>query len=111
MIEMVMKNLTNTMILWDPKTGGVALKDWPEQDQLHKGWRSGGACYRQMRNASLEQRKAQLAFEFAHLVVRDGIDANKLHQVLLGLEEWRALRAADMPGAADAMRKHGRLEQ
>lgn len=101
------RNCTNTMLLWNPETGDVLLKDWPERDNRHPDYNTGLACWTYMRKATFEQRKTMVFIEAMHLIVRDGIDASKLHSVLLGLEEYRAGCSADMPGAAHAMREHG----
>lgn len=100
-------NLTNTMILWDDETGDVLLKAWPEQDNLHRGYKSHGACWSYIRQMDFESRKTILFIEFAHLVVRDGIDPQKLHLVLLGLDEYRDGCAVDMPVAAAARKSRG----
>ncbi|MFZ4539414.1 hypothetical protein [Propionivibrio sp.] len=93
-------NATNTMLLWNPVSGDVFLKPWPERDHQHKGYRSGLACYLQVRNGTFEQRKTFILIEAMHLIVRDGIDPQKLHTVLLGLEEYRDSCSDDMPGIA-----------
>ncbi len=94
------RNATNTMLLWDPKTGNVVLQDWPETmvNMSTMSYRSGLACYPGVREASFEKRKAIIFIEAMHLIVRDGIDPNKLHKVLLGLEEYRDGCSSDMPG-------------
>jgi hypothetical protein len=91
-------NATNTMLLWNPRSGAVMLKPWPELDRLHSDYRSGLACYVAVRKASFEQRKTMVLIEAMHLIVRDGIDPQKLHTVLLGLDEYRDACASDMPG-------------
>lgn len=101
------RDCTNTMLMWAPDTGDVLLKDWPERDNLHRGYSSALACWDHIRSATFEQRKTMVFVEAMHLIVGDGIDATKLHSVLLGLEEYRAGCAPDMPGAAAAMRRHG----
>lgn len=98
-------NATDTMLLWNLKTGDVLLKPWPEPDRKHESYRSGLACYTDVRNASFEQRKAMVLIEAMHLIVRDGIDPQRLHQVLMGLEEYRDACADDMPGIQQ-WRKH-----
>lgn len=91
-------NATNTMLLWNPRTGDVLLKPWPETDRLHRDYRTGLACYKEVRKASFEQRKTMVFIEAMHLIVRDGIDPHRLHAVLLGLDEYRDACADDMPG-------------
>ena len=93
-------NATNTMLLWHPVSGDVFLKPWPERDHLHGDYRSGLACYTAIQKASFEQRKTMVLIEAMHLIVRDGIDPQRLHQVLLGLEEYRDSCSDDMPGIA-----------
>ncbi len=89
---------TNTMLLWNVDSGDVLLKRWPERDRVHRGYRSGLACYTTVRDASFEKRKLMIHIEAMHLIVRDGIDPQKLHSVLLGLDEYRDACACDMPG-------------
>lgn len=91
-------NATNTMLLWSTRSGAVMLKPWPELDRLHNDYRSGLACYMEVRKASFEQRKTMVLIEAMHLIVRDGIDPRKLHTVLLRLAEYRDACADDMPG-------------
>lgn len=96
-------NCTNRMLLWNPG-GDVVLVPLPMRDSVRTKYahlkRSGLGCYHDVQVASFEKRKAMLAIEFAHLVVRDGIDPQRLHAVLCELAEWRDLCADDMPGVA-----------
>lgn len=96
--ELMTTDATRAMLLWEPQTGDVLLKPWPEIDDRHKGYRSALACYAGVRTAGFEQRKAAVFVEAMHLIVRDGIDPQRLHAVLLGLDEYRDACAADMPG-------------
>jgi len=91
-------NATNAILLWNPLSGAVLLKPWPEADRLHQGYQSGLACYAAVRRSNFEQRKTTVLIEAIHLVVRDGIDPQKLHAVLLGLDEYRDACSDDMPG-------------
>lgn len=93
-----MRNATNTTLLWDVKSGDVLLKPWPETDGEHLNYKSGLACYLPIQKATFEQRKLMVFIEAMHLVVRDGIDPQKLHKVMMELEEYRDGCAYDMPG-------------
>ena len=93
-----MKNSQNTVLMWNPETGDVLLKPWPERDRLHRDYCTGLACYAVFHGADFETRKLMVLTEALHLMVRDGIDPHKLHRVLLGLEEYRDACADDMPG-------------
>lgn len=96
-------NCTNRMLLWSPG-GDVVLVPWPISNYHRTKYAhlecSSLACYRDVRSAWFEKRKLMLAIEFALLVVRDGIDPQRLHAVLCELAEWRDLCADDMPGIA-----------
>ena len=89
-----MMNCTNTMLLWDRTTGDVLLKPWPEKsgDREHSGYASTLACWKHYREGSEKERTHMLLQEFACLVVSHNIDPHKLHNVLLGLSEWHAVR-------------------
>ncbi len=100
-------NATNTMLLWNPRSGAVLLKPWPETDGLHSDYRTGLACYAEVRKASFEQRKTMVLIEAMHLIVRDGIDPQHLHAVLLKLDEYRDACADDMPGLTVINRLQG----
>ena len=92
-----MRNCKNTILEWNPETGEVNLcrvGDW----KARLGFYTSLACYAEFQNASFEKRKAMLFIEFAHIVVRDGIDPQKLNNLLMELEEWRDGCACDMPG-------------
>jgi len=56
-------NATNTMLLWNPRSGAVMLKPWPDTDRLHSDYRTGLACYAEVRKASFEQRKIMVLIE------------------------------------------------
>jgi hypothetical protein len=90
----IMKNCTNTMLLWDRTTGDVLLKHWPEKpgDREHSAYASTLACWKHYREGSVKERTHMLLQEFACLVVSHNIDPHKLHNVLLGLSEWHAVR-------------------
>ena len=89
-----MMDCTNTMLLWDRQTGDVLLKPWPEStgDRKHAAYASTLACWKHYREASSQERTHMLLQEFACLVVSHNIDPHKLHNVLLGLSEWHAVR-------------------
>ena len=89
-----MMDCTNTMLLWDRTTGDVLLKPWPEKpgDRQHTAYSCTLACWKHYRDASVADRTSFLFQDFACLVVSHNIDPQKLHNVLLGLSEWRAVR-------------------
>jgi len=86
------------MLLWNPETGDVLLKPWPEVGGRHDDYCSALACCMEVQKADFEQRKKIILIEAMHLMVRDGIDPQKLHAILLGLDEYRDACASDMPG-------------
>lgn len=107
--KMVKRNCTNTMLLWCYQTKDVVLVDWPESRSnaaKYAAYRSGLACYTKIRQANFESRKAMVFIDFAHLVVRDGIDPIKLHHLLLDIEEYRDGVSNDMPGAYKKRLEH-----
>lgn len=95
-----MRDCTNTVLYWLPASGDVALAPLGVKRVSLLGYRMSLACYAEFREATFEERKARLFIEFAHIVVRDGVDPVKLHELLLNLEEWRDGCAHDMPGIA-----------
>jgi hypothetical protein len=105
------KNLTDTMILWDRKTGEVALAAWPPPlpvgEHLPSSW---GACDTSVSEASEFTRGAMLFVHFAHMVVRDKIDPAKLNELFLNLDEWRHCCAYDMPHSSHARAIRGEPE-
>ncbi len=88
---------TNTMLLWDPKSGDVLLRSWPEEDGKYLNYRSALACYLNLQKADFAKRQAIVFIEAMHLIVRDGIDPQKLHNALMGLDEYREACSNDMP--------------
>ena len=103
-------NCANTRLFWNQDTGEVMLSPIGAGDPGKERYpRSGLACYTAFQKATFEQRKARLFIDFAHLVVRDGIDPIKLHHLFLELEEYRDGCACDLPGVMDALRKHNEL--
>lgn len=89
---------TNATLLWDPKSGDVLLRGWPEKDGNYWDYRSTLACCTAMREADFKQRQAMVFIEAMHLIVRDGIDPKRLHDVLLELDEYREACSHDIPG-------------
>lgn len=86
------------MICWRPETGEMKLVTWPDKQGLSRGWSTHGACWHEIRHDSFHNRKCRVFIEAMHLIVRDGLDAKKLHEMLLALEEYRDGCSDDMPG-------------
>jgi hypothetical protein len=92
-----MKDATNTVLLWNPKTKKVRLVDLHDYKKP-SGWRSCLACNPEVRAANFEERKTQVFIEAMHLIIRDKIPANCVHNTLLELDEYSEGCALDMPG-------------
>lgn len=101
------KNAKNTMLCWNPtwldedlgyELGKVALVPWPGRGRGKEYRMSSLACDVDVRESSFKQRKAKVFMDAIHLIVRDGIDPEVVHQALLGLEEYRDGCSDDMPG-------------
>ena len=78
-----MKNTKHALkiIYWDKDSKEVAIGPWPEVNPnkyAHFG-STGWDAYTALRKASFEERKTMIFIEFAHLVVRDGLDPKALH--------------------------------
>ena len=102
------KNLTNTMICWNDKSPVVDLVPCPDVAGISEHYDyTWGACVRCIQNDSFENRTAAVFINAVQMIVRDECEPMAVHRALLGLEEYRAGCACDMPGAADAMRNHG----
>lgn len=107
---MTERNCTNMTLVWDSESGDVALIPWPwsaHNVQKYGSYSSGLADYTAFRTATESQRKTRLFIEFAHLVLRDGIDPSRMHNVLLALPEWRDGMSRDVPCVYAAAKKYG----
>ena len=91
-------NLTNTMICWKRGTGEMMLCKWPDKTGRSRGWSTIGACFHETRKSSFDERKFRVFIEAVHLIVRDKLDPQKLHEMLLRLDEYRDGCSDDMPG-------------
>lgn len=70
------------------------------------GWsdgyrRTGGACHLEVTEARGDKSALLMFIEFHTLVVRDGISLDEAHGAFLAIDEYRAMIAPDIPGAAE----------
>ena len=125
------RNATNTFLLWNPKTGDVRLEPWPEtarpyglpasyweslSDRLPDSTDYGYhdlCCTKERRKASFKERSGFVFTQAMHLIVRDGIDPQRLHHLLLELDEYRNVCSFSMPGIdqADIVFRGGRYHR
>ena len=90
---------TEMMLCWNPGTVEVALIPWPDYSGASRRYRSSTlACWEHVRCLSFRQRKLFVFTEAMHLIMRDSVPAQAVHEVLLGLTEYRDGCSDDMPG-------------
>jgi hypothetical protein len=111
-----MRSVKDTMICWTPPDwpsedkryvrGEVGLYPWPDKTrQSDRYAMTGGATYSHIhQQRSFEKRKTETLIAAIHMIVRDGCDPQKVHQALLGLEEYLDACSDDMPGVAKLRR-------
>ncbi|MFN7610527.1 MAG: hypothetical protein ACK5QX_06250 [bacterium] len=109
--------IRETMTAWTPNTEwgegystkgqvrvgpliGEGMADWT-RGATHKDdlCFSGGAAWTEMRDAPTHVALVRMLVEFQAMVFRDGIDPLAAHQAFLGIDEYRWILAADVPGA------------
>lgn len=89
----------NMMICWNANGGEVALIQHPDKKgDSDQYFFSALACNSDFKKLDFEERKKIIFIEAMHMIVRDKVDAMKLHSVLLALDEYRDGCAEDMPG-------------
>ena len=94
-----MATATEVMLCWTPGTAEVALIPWPDYARASDRYRSSTlACWDYVRQSDFRQRKLIVFMEAMHLIVRDGVPPQAVHEALLGLEEYRDGCSDDMPG-------------
>lgn len=91
-------NCTNTMYCWTPGTAQVALVPWPDPERKSRKYESSlGACMSSMHEMTFEERQITLLADAMAMIVRDKCDPLAVHRALMGLEEYSAAMAPDMP--------------
>jgi hypothetical protein len=91
-------NLKDTIICWKPETGEMKLERFPDREGRSQGWRTNGAVMCEVHKLSFEERKKRIFVEAMHIIVRDKIDPQLVHETLLNLDEYRDGCSDDMPG-------------
>ncbi len=96
------KSIKQVIVYSDPQTKRVALGPFPQTDKSRaefKGWGdSWGGCNQELQRGTVKSRQARVVLETWHMVVRHGFDPQEVHKVMLGVEEYHASMAWDMPG-------------
>jgi hypothetical protein len=95
-------NATNRMLYWNPgKPEELKLVPYPDDMALslkHREYQSSAlGCDTDVQEMNFNDRKRHVFILAAHLIIRDGMDPQKVHEVLLPLDEYRDGCAYDMP--------------
>lgn len=99
-----------TMIAWTPTTeswadthykpGSVRIGPWPDRQRWSDAYAmTEGACDAEMHVLSPVERSLAVFMIFNKLVIRDGLDAEVVHDEFLKLDEYRERLSPDTPGA------------
>jgi hypothetical protein len=99
--------LSETAILYNPaglksREKGIKLVPYPtySQEEIEKNkvyQYSIGAVYSHVQNMTTAQKTRYLFIEAMHLIVRDGLDANEIHNTFCEIREYRYGLAPDSP--------------
>lgn len=93
-------DVTNRILYWNPgEPNSVCLSPYPDPNYTaNKRYQSCSlACYTNMREATFEERKLYAFITAMHLIVRDGMNPQKVHEVFFELDEYKDGCAEDMP--------------
>ena len=81
---------------WVP--GRVMVIPWPDEMGnfgKYKVSNSVGACFTEWRNSTTEEAQLKLLAEAWHIVCRDGVDPENMHNALLVIPEYRDLLSGE----------------
>lgn len=77
------------MLCWTPYTDKIKVVDWPDVTNQSDGYACTGlACYTDIQKSSFEKRKTIIFIEAMHLIIRDGMPPQKVHEALCVLDEY-----------------------
>jgi hypothetical protein len=90
-------HLKEVMVAWNP---GGAIQVWPWPDKI--GWSNDylftwGACYTSLRNMQGEDAKKAIFIQAVHIMVKDNVTPNEVHNALCLIKEYRAGLSYDCP--------------
>ena len=98
------------MIVWTPTIDSQANKPTagrielgphpPRNDDWGKNTAySGGCCFLDRKRYPRWQQVAMMLTDFHQIVVRDGLDPQRVHAAFLAIDEYRAVISPDIDGA------------
>jgi len=100
---------TAMMIAWTPAdedgrlantAGQVRIGPWPDRTGWSDAYRmTEGACQRHWHETGEDTLVLLVMLAFINVVVRDGVPVDRAHRAFLGIDEYRARIAPDVPGA------------
>lgn len=94
-------SIKEMMVLWNPNSSDIEVVQWPPSKfgikydkSLMYSW---GACNSEIRSLSEERCKLMTMITVSKIIIRDKVDALKVHEAFLNIREYRETCAFDMP--------------
>ena len=89
----------NCIVAYTASTPIIKLFPFPCKEAIPREFESTiGACFSDVRELKTKAEvTAQVFIDFVHMVVRDDMDADRVHKAFLEIDEYRDAMADDMP--------------
>lgn len=86
----------NFMFAWTPETNQIKVGEWPDKNKWSKPYKmTGGFCFFEVHDMTPEQLKTYLFIEAYHMIVRDGVCPEAVHNEMIKIEAFKDGLAED----------------